>query len=49
MTAIVSTYVPGMGFVVGADGLRTDAKTGAVVTDKAKKIFSIESDGVHLA
>jgi hypothetical protein len=49
MTAIASTYVPELGFAVGADSLRRDAKTGGVITDNARKIFSIEHDGVRLA
>jgi hypothetical protein len=48
MTAIVSTYVPGEGFVVGADGLRTDAQTRVTVTDKARKIFFIKGEGIRL-
>ncbi len=49
MTAIVSTYVEGQGFAIGADGLRTDQKTGETVTENARKIFFIEGDGVRLA
>jgi hypothetical protein len=48
MTAIVSTYVPGQGFAVGADSLRIDAKTGVVVTENARKIFLIEGHGLRL-
>jgi hypothetical protein len=49
MTAIVSTYVPEQGFVIGADGLRTDANSGEIVTENATKIFSIAGNGVQLA
>jgi hypothetical protein len=49
MTAVVSMFLRDKGFVIGADGLRTDAKTGAIITDKARKIFSIEGDRVRLA
>ena len=48
MTAIVSTYVSGLGFAVGADGLRTDARTGVTVVENARKIFVIEDDGIQL-
>jgi hypothetical protein len=48
MTAIVSIYVSGLGFAVGADGLRTDARTGATVAEDARKIFVIEGDGIRL-
>lgn len=49
MTAIVSTYVPEQGFVIGSDTLRTDAKTGGIITNNARKIFSIEDDLIRLA
>lgn len=49
MTAIVSTYVPELGFVIGADGLRTDANSGEIVTENATKIVSISGKGVQLA
>jgi hypothetical protein len=47
MSAVVSTYVPGKGFAVGADGLRAEG-TGRVVTENARKIFLIESAGLRL-
>ena len=49
MTAIACAYTP-EGFVVGADGLRTDARTGQEVTNDAQKIFPISHPnfrGIH--
>jgi hypothetical protein len=48
MTAIVSTYVSGLGFAVGADGLRLDAGKGTTVTENARKVFFIEGAGIRL-
>jgi len=47
-TAIVWTYIP-EGFVIGADGLRREQRTGDVVDWQARKIFSVENEGVLLA
>jgi hypothetical protein len=47
-TAIVSVYTP-EGFVIGADGLRREAGTGAVVTKTARKIFFARASNAVLA
>jgi hypothetical protein len=41
-TAIVSAYTP-KGFVIGADGLRREGRTGAVVSESVTKIFSAKA------
>ena len=47
-TGIVSAHVSGQGFVIGADGLRQDAR-GAVISLSARKIFAIEGRELLLA
>lgn len=46
-TAIVYAYV-GDGFVIGADGRRTDSESGLVVRDDVQKIFSIRRNELRL-
>ncbi|MGA3033652.1 MAG: hypothetical protein ABSD70_10225 [Terracidiphilus sp.] len=40
MTVIVSAFVPDSGFMIAADGRRLDARTNAILTDEAKKIYA---------
>jgi len=47
-TAIVSVYTS-EGFVIGADGLRRDALTGSIVSDKARKIFFAQANKTALS
>lgn len=47
-TAIVSPYTR-EGFVIGADGMRRDQRTGKVLDLKAQKIFLVEDEKVRLA
>jgi len=47
MTAIATAFV-GNSFIIGADGRRTDSKTGET-TEIAQKVFCFESDQIRLA
>jgi hypothetical protein len=47
-TAIVSVYTP-EGFLIGADGMRRDQRTGEVKDLEARKIFFIEHDELVFA
>jgi hypothetical protein len=47
-TAIVSAYTP-EGFIIGADGMRRDQRTGAIKTLQARKIFFIQHNDLVLA
>jgi hypothetical protein len=46
-TAIVYAYLPD-GFVIGADGRRTDPATNSVVCDDVQKIFSRQRNGTRI-
>jgi hypothetical protein len=49
MTAIISTFVPSQGFVIGTDGRQKETilPTGSI--DDAQKIFFVERPGISLA